>query len=80
MAPGLSTLEIIPFRVAAYDKKNRKMDFFEPQRKDDFEFISGTKMRTLARNGDNPPEGFMAPKAWEVLAAAGICELKSTSY
>ncbi|RZC37664.1 ATP-sulfurylase and/or PUA 2 domain containing protein [Asbolus verrucosus] len=68
MAPGLNSLEIIPFRVAAYDCKNKKMDFFDPTRKEDFEFISGTKMRTLARNGDNPPEGFMAPKAWKILA------------
>nr|XP_022917810.1 bifunctional 3'-phosphoadenosine 5'-phosphosulfate synthase-like [Onthophagus taurus] len=68
MAPGLSSLEIIPFRVAAYDKKSKKMTFFDPQRKDDFDFISGTKMRRLARNGDNPPDGFMAPKAWSVLS------------
>jgi len=45
MAPGLHTLEIIPFRVAAYDKTQNKMAFFDPQRKEDFEFISGTKMR-----------------------------------
>lgn len=45
MAPGLASLEIIPFKVAAYDKKHRKMDFFEPMRKADFEFISGTRMR-----------------------------------
>lgn len=24
-------------------------------------------MRKLARSGENPPDGFMAPKAWEVL-------------
>lgn len=46
MAPGLDELEIIPFRVAAYDKTARKMTFFDPARKDDFEFISGTKMRS----------------------------------
>ncbi|KAJ8922452.1 hypothetical protein NQ315_004399 [Exocentrus adspersus] len=68
IAPGLDTLEIIPFRVAAYDKRNKKMDFFDPSRKEDFDFISGTRMRTLARNGQTPPYGFMAPKAWEVLA------------
>ncbi|XP_013792622.1 bifunctional 3'-phosphoadenosine 5'-phosphosulfate synthase 2-like, partial [Limulus polyphemus] len=68
MAPGLTQLEIIPFRVAAYDKIKNKMDFFEPERKDDFEFISGTKMRTLARNGENPPDGFMALTAWKILA------------
>lgn len=45
MAPGLDHLEIIPFRVAAYDKTTSEMAFFDPKRKDDFEFISGTKMR-----------------------------------
>ncbi|XP_044750119.1 bifunctional 3'-phosphoadenosine 5'-phosphosulfate synthase isoform X2 [Coccinella septempunctata] len=68
MAPGLNDLEIIPFRVAAYDTANRKMDFFDPSRKEDFEFISGTKMRTLARQGAQPPDGFMAPKAWDILS------------
>lgn len=46
MAPGLQSLEIIPFRVAAYDMKNKKMSFFDPARKDDFDFISGTRMRS----------------------------------
>lgn len=36
-------------------------------RHDDFDFISGTRMRKLAREGENPPDGFMAPKAWKVL-------------
>ena len=44
-APGLPHLEIIPFRVAAFDKTKSKMDYFDPDRKSDFEFISGTKMR-----------------------------------
>ena len=38
------------------------MAFFEPERKDDFIFISGTKMRSFARNNEQPPDGFMAPK------------------
>lgn len=38
-----------------------------PRRHDDFDFISGTRMRKLAREGENPPDGFMAPKAWKVL-------------
>ncbi|KAH0554522.1 bifunctional 3'-phosphoadenosine 5'-phosphosulfate synthase [Cotesia glomerata] len=67
MARGLGNLEIIPFKVAAYDVKNKKMAFFEPERKEDFDFISGTRMRGLARTGQNPPDGFMAPKAWQVL-------------
>ena len=64
MAPGLSQVEIVPFRVAAYNKVKKAMDFYDTERKDDFLFISGTKMRALARAGDTPPEGFMAPKAW----------------
>lgn len=36
-------------------------------RHSEFEFISGTKMRNMARNEENPPDGFMAPKAWSVL-------------
>ncbi|XP_020399326.1 ATP sulfurylase 1, chloroplastic [Zea mays] len=44
MAPGLERLNILPFKVAAYDTKQKKMDFFDPSRKDDFLFISGTKV------------------------------------
>lgn len=68
MAPGLEQLQILKFKVAAYDKKNQRMAYFDPQRKEDFEFISGTKMRTLAKNHQDPPSGFMAEKAWQVLA------------
>ncbi|XP_065909974.1 bifunctional 3'-phosphoadenosine 5'-phosphosulfate synthase-like [Dysidea avara] len=68
MAPGLTQLEIVPFKVAAYNKKEQKMTFFDPSRKEDFEFISGTKMRGLAREGKDPPNGFMAPTAWKVLS------------
>jgi len=67
MAPGLTQLEIVPFRVAAYNKLKKAMDFYDPERKDDFMFISGTKMRALARAGDTPPEGFMSPKAWKIM-------------
>lgn len=68
MTPGLSNLQIIPFKVAAYNKRQKKMTFFDETRADEFEFISGTKMRKLARSGERPPEGFMAPSAWNVLA------------
>ncbi|XP_054082599.1 bifunctional 3'-phosphoadenosine 5'-phosphosulfate synthase [Zeugodacus cucurbitae] len=68
MAPGLDTIEILPFRVAAYDKSNSRMAFFDPSRKDEFDFISGTKMRTLARTGQLPPNGFMVPEAWKILS------------
>lgn len=43
MAPGLTQLEIVPFRVAAYNKKKGKMDFYDPENHDDFDFISGTR-------------------------------------
>lgn len=45
MAPGLNDLKIIQFKVAAYDLKSNKMSFFDPSRKEDFDFISGTRMR-----------------------------------
>ena len=63
-------VQICPFKVAAYNKKNSQMEFFGPEsNKDDFDFISGTRMRTMAKNNENPPSGFMSQKGWEVLAA-----------
>jgi len=67
MAPGLTQLEIIPFKVAAYNKHKKAMDFYDPDKHEDYEFISGTKMRRMARNGEMPPDGFMAPSAWAVM-------------
>lgn len=67
MAPGLERLNILPFRVAAYDKSQGKMAFFDPARAEDFVFISGTKMRNFAKSGEKPPEGFMCPGGWKVL-------------
>nr|XP_043631963.1 ATP sulfurylase 2 [Erigeron canadensis] len=67
MAPGLEKLNILPFRVAAYDTVAKKMAFFDPSRAKDFLFISGTKMRTFARTGESPPNGFMCPGGWDVL-------------
>ncbi len=58
----------MPFRVAAYNKKKGAMEIFDPKRADEFLFISGTKMRALAAQGDLPPDGFMAPAAWAILA------------
>ena len=68
MAPGLDNIEILPFRVAAYDTTVGQMAFFDPKRKEDFVFISGTKMRTFARTGELPPDGFMESKAWGILS------------
>ena len=68
MAPGLDNIKILPFRVAAYDTSISQMAFFDPKRKTDFMFISGTKMRGFAKNGDLPPDGFMETKAWGILS------------
>jgi len=40
-------ISLILDQVAAYDTKQKKMDFFDPSRKDDFLFISGTKVISL---------------------------------
>jgi 3'-phosphoadenosine 5'-phosphosulfate synthase len=58
---------LILFRVAAYDTKQKKMAFFDPKRRADFDFISGTRMRGLAKSGENPPDGFMAQKVLQNL-------------
>lgn len=67
-APGLGGLEILPFRVAAYNLKKGAMDFFDPEKKDDFMFISGTKMRNYAKTGTEPPSGFMCPSGWKIVS------------
>ena len=41
MAPGLTQLEVVPFKVAAYNKKLGQMDFYDPSQHEDFEFLSG---------------------------------------
>ena len=41
MAPGLTQLEVVPFKVAAYNMKLEQMDFYDPSQHEDFEFISG---------------------------------------
>ncbi|CAN4091816.1 unnamed protein product [Withania somnifera] len=67
MAPGLERLNILPLKVAAYDTTKNGMAFFDPSRPQDFIFISGTKMRTLAKNKESPPDGFMCAGGWKVL-------------
>ena len=78
MAPGLRSLEIVPFRVAAYNKVHGAMEIYDPNRADEFIFISGTKMRTLAKEGKQPPDGFMSPSAWKVLAEFYAKQQKSS--
>lgn len=68
-SPGLQCLDIIPFRVAALNKNNNKMEFLDPDTDiATYDLISGSRMRQMAREGHNPPEAFMNSKAWSVLS------------
>lgn len=60
-------MTLVPFQFAAYDKTVGKMAFFDPKRKDDFTSISGTKMRKLAADNEQPPDGFMDKDGWKIL-------------
>lgn len=65
----LKGVEVVPFKVAAYNKVHQKMEFFGPgSNNDEFDFISGTRMRNMAKNNENLPPGFMSQKGWDVLA------------
>ena len=69
MAPGLDDLEIMKFKVAAYNKTKGRMTFVdEKSDESDFMRISGTRMRQWAKCGEKPPTGFMVESAWNVLA------------
>lgn len=65
----LNGVDVCPFKVAAYNTKTASMEFFGGPGcvKEDFEFISGSRMRAMAKAGETPPPGFMSPKGWEVL-------------
>jgi 3'-phosphoadenosine 5'-phosphosulfate synthase len=66
----LNEVEVVPFKVAAYNKVNKAMEFFGGPgcNKEDFEFISGSRMRAMAKNKEALPEGFMSPNGWAVLS------------
>jgi len=64
----LNGVDVVPFKFAAYNKVNKQMEFFGPDKnKDDFDFISGSRMRKTAKDGQELPEGFMSPNGWKVL-------------
>jgi 3'-phosphoadenosine 5'-phosphosulfate synthase len=67
----LNGVEVLPFKVAAYNRVNQAMEFFGGPGcvKENFDFISGSKMREMAKAGETPPPGFMSPAGWEVLKA-----------
>ncbi|OUC48554.1 hypothetical protein D917_06081, partial [Trichinella nativa] len=61
-------VEILPSKWLPIINERNRWIYFDPSRKEEFDFISGSRMRKIAREGAQPPDGFMAPKAWEVLA------------
>lgn len=63
----LKDTTVIPFKVAVYNKLDKKMEYFNPENKDKYDNISGSKMRELARTGKDLPDGFMDPNGWKVL-------------
>lgn len=63
----LRGVDVLPFKVAAYHTSTKSMKFFTGQNKEEFEFISGSRMRAAAKAGETLPEGFMSPGGWEVL-------------
>uniref|UniRef100_A0A6N2NG54 Sulphate adenylyltransferase catalytic domain-containing protein n=1 Tax=Salix viminalis TaxID=40686 RepID=A0A6N2NG54_SALVM len=62
--PGLERLNILPFRVAAYDKTQGNNGILRSQAWTSSSFL---EQRTLAKNNENPPDGFMCPGGWKVL-------------
>jgi len=61
-------IKILPFKVAVYNKESKAMEFFDESKKEQYDFISGTRMRNYAKEGVLPPQGFMNEKGWDVLA------------
>ena len=54
MAPGLITLEIVPFQVAAYNKKKRQMHYCDTEHHEDFECsLKNTNAKTLPKKARN---------------------------
>lgn len=64
----LNGVEVLPFKVAAYHKEHQKMEFVLPGMNNaDFDFISGSRMRQMAKEGLALPPGFMSVGGWKVL-------------
>ena len=40
---------------------------YDHTKADEFQMISGSKIRQMLRNGEDAPEGFMDETAWNVL-------------
>lgn len=68
MKDMLGGVDVLPFKVAAYHKANARMEFVLPgMPNSDFEFISGSRMRQMAKEGASLPPGFMSEGGLKVL-------------
>ena len=82
MSPGIGDMKMLSFVKVMYDVKKNEMTVPDEERMEDFISISGTKMRTLARDQATPcptkvpidleeancvPKGFMVPKGWDIV-------------
>ena len=65
----LNGVEVLPFKVAAYNKVAQEMHFMGAPGSNpaDFENISGSRMREMAKNNEPLPKGFMSEAGWKVL-------------
>lgn len=65
----LNGVEVLPFKVAAYNKVAQEMQFMglPGQNPADFDNISGSRMREMAKNNEPLPPGFMSVGGWKVL-------------
>lgn len=62
MAPGLEKHKILPWRVAAYNRELKKMDYFNSAKASDNEFMSDIEMRLIARTCEQPLHVYMVNK------------------
>ncbi len=82
MSPGLGEMKLLGFERVYYDKSDHTMRTIDSSRPDDFISISGTAMRTMAKNGAHPckgkfptdpvvancvPPGFMPLSGWKIM-------------
>jgi 3'-phosphoadenosine 5'-phosphosulfate synthase len=60
-------IDTIPFTAISYNQVEKKMMPYDYKKADEFLHISGSKMREIAREGGELPEGFMDEKGWQIL-------------
>jgi 3'-phosphoadenosine 5'-phosphosulfate synthase len=69
---GLLKLNQIPFKPVFYNKIKKHMEFYDPSNSSNYENISGSEMRRLARDGLSLPENFMNENGWQLYSEITI--------